>query len=73
MPHIIRLIAGPDHRLLLPASALAGATLLLLADLAARTLVLPRELPLGVVTALAGGPFFLWLLHRTRKEHGGWG
>jgi len=73
VPHIIRLIAGPDHRLLLPASALAGASLLLLADLAARTLVLPRELPLGVVTALAGGPFFLWLLHRTRREHGGWG
>jgi iron complex transport system permease protein len=73
VPHIIRLIAGPDHRLLLPASALAGASLLLLADLAARTLVLPRELPLGVVTALAGGPFFLWLLHRTRQEHGGWG
>jgi len=73
VPHIIRLIAGPDHRLLLPASALTGAILLLLADLAARTLVLPRELPLGVVTALAGGPFFLWLLHRTRREHGGWG
>ncbi|MGE0542891.1 MAG: FecCD family ABC transporter permease [Dehalococcoidia bacterium] len=73
VPHIIRLIAGPDHRLLLPASTLAGAVLLLLADLAARTLVLPRELPLGVVTALAGGPFFLWLLHRTRREHGGWG
>jgi iron complex transport system permease protein len=73
VPHIIRLVAGPDHRLLLPASALAGASLLLLADLAARTLVLPRELPLGVVTALAGGPFFLWLLHRTRREHGGWG
>lgn len=73
VPHIIRLFAGPDHRLLLPASILAGASLLLLADLAARTLVLPRELPLGVVTALAGGPFFLWLLHRTRREHGGWG
>jgi iron complex transport system permease protein len=47
VPHIIRLIAGPDHRLLLPASALAGASLLLLADLAARTLALPRELPLA--------------------------
>ncbi len=73
VPHIIRLVAGPDHRVVLPASILAGATLLLAADLAARTLVLPRELPLGVVTALAGGPFFLWLLHRTRREHGGWG
>jgi iron complex transport system permease protein len=73
VPHIIRLIAGPDHRVLLPASALAGASLLLLADLAARTVALPRELPLGVVTALAGGPFFLWLLPTTRREHGGWG
>ena len=73
VPHIIRLVAGPDHRLLLPASALAGASLLLLADLLARTVALPREVPLGVVTALAGGPFFLWLLHTTRREHGGWG
>ncbi len=73
VPHIVRLIAGPDHRTLLPASALTGATLLLLADLFARTVALPREIPLGVVTALAGGPFFLWLLDRTRQEHGGWG
>ena len=73
VPHIIRLIAGPDHRTLLPASALGGAALLLLADLAARTVAVPRELPLGVVTALAGGPFFLWILHRTRREQGGWG
>lgn len=73
VPHLIRLIAGPDHRVLLPASALGGATLLLFADLAARTMVVPAELPLGVVTALAGGPFFLWLLYRTRQQHGGWG
>lgn len=73
VPHLIRLLSGPDHRTLLPASVLGGATLLLLADLAARTLVIPAELPLGVVTALVGGPFFLWLLHRTRKHHGGWG
>lgn len=73
VPHLIRLIAGPDNRLLIPASALGGATLMLLADLAARTLVVPAELPLGVVTALVGGPFFLWLLHRTRREQGGWG
>jgi iron complex transport system permease protein len=73
VPHLVRLVAGPDHRVLLPASALAGGTLLLLADLAARTAVAPAELPLGVVTALAGGPFFLWLLHRTRREQGGWG
>ncbi len=73
VPHLLRLVAGPDHRVLLPASALGGATLLLLADLAARTVVSPAELPLGTVTALAGGPFFLWLLHRTRRQHGGWG
>lgn len=73
VPHLLRMVAGPDHRLLLPASGLGGAALLVLADLAARTLAAPAELPLGVVTALAGGPFFLWLLHRTRREHGGWG
>jgi iron complex transport system permease protein len=70
---VLRLIAGPDHQLLLPASALGGAVLLLVADLAARTVVIPAELPLGVVTALAGGPFFLYLLLRTRRAHGGWG
>jgi len=67
VPHLVRLIAGPDHRLLLPASALGGALLLLLADLAARTLVTPAELPLGVVTALLGGPFFMWLLYRAKR------
>ena len=73
VPHLVRLMAGPDHRLLLPASALLGASLLLFADLFARTVAAPAELPLGVVTALLGGPFFLWLLRRTRREHGGWG
>jgi iron complex transport system permease protein len=63
-PHIVRLIIGPDHRLLLPASALGGATLLVLADLVARTILAPVEIPVGIVTALAGGPFFLWLLVR---------
>jgi len=72
-PHLLRLVAGPDHRLLLPASAMGGAVLLLVADLVARTVVVPAELPLGVVTALAGGPFFLFLLMRTRRRHGGWG
>jgi iron complex transport system permease protein len=72
-PHLLRLIAGPDHRLLLPASALGGATLLLGADLLARTIAVPAELPLGVVTALAGGPFFLYLLLRARRHDGGWG
>ena len=64
VPHLLRLLWGPDHRLLLPASAVGGAAFLLVSDLAARTLVSPRELPVGVVTALAGGPFFLALLRR---------
>jgi iron complex transport system permease protein len=61
-PHVVRLVAGPDHRVLLPASALFGAAIVLLADAAARTLAQPAELPLGVLTALLGGPFFLLLL-----------
>ncbi|WP_375459415.1 FecCD family ABC transporter permease [uncultured Enterovirga sp.] len=64
VPHVIRLVAGPDHRLLLPASALLGGGLLLAADMAARTLVAPAELPIGIVTALIGAPYFLWLLLR---------
>lgn len=72
VPHLIRLIAGPDHRLLLLASAIGGATLLLAADLIARTAVAPAEMPVGVVTALIGGPFFLFLLIHTRKTQGGW-
>ena len=71
VPHAIRLIAGPDHGFLLPASILGGATALLIADLAARTLAAPAEIPLGAVTALIGGPFFLWLVHRARKGWGG--
>lgn len=66
VPHLVRLALGPDHRTLLPASALLGALLLVLADLVARTLAAPAELPIGIVTALAGGPFFLWLLLRER-------
>jgi iron complex transport system permease protein len=66
VPHLIRLIWGPDHRLLLPASALLGASLLVSADLLARTIAVPAEVPLGIVTALVGGPFFLWLLLRDR-------
>lgn len=72
VPHLLRLTVGPEHRTLLPASALGGACLLVVADLVARTVVVPRELPLGVVTALIGGPFLFWLIHRTRREHGGW-
>lgn len=64
VPHLLRLVIGPDHRLLLPASVLGGAVLLVLADTAARTAAAPSELPVGVVTALLGGPFFLVLLRR---------
>lgn len=67
IPHIIRLVVGPDHRSLLPVSAVAGAILLVLADLAARVVVSPAELPVGVVTAFIGGPFFLYLLKRSRS------
>ncbi|GLK08269.1 FecCD family ABC transporter permease [Streptosporangium carneum] len=72
VPHLVRLVAGPGHRVLLPASALAGAIVLLAADLVARTVAVPAELPIGVLTALLGGPFFLWLLRRTRAGQGGW-
>lgn len=64
VPHVIRLVAGPGHRALLPASMLAGAALMLIADVFARTLVLPAELPIGILTACVGGPFFIWLLIR---------
>lgn len=66
VPHLLRLVWGPDHRILLPASALGGAALLVAADTLARALVVPAELPIGVLTALLGGPFFLWLLLRAR-------
>lgn len=64
VPHLIRLAIGPDHRLLLPLSALGGATLLVSADIVARLIVAPAELPIGIVTAALGAPFFLWLLLR---------
>ncbi|WP_062226835.1 FecCD family ABC transporter permease [Aureimonas frigidaquae] len=66
-PHLVRLVAGPGHRVLLPAAACTGAALLALADLVARTLVAPAELPLGIVTALIGAPFFLFLLMRSAR------
>jgi iron complex transport system permease protein len=66
VPHLLRLAIGPDHRYLLPASALLGASLLLVADAASRTIVAPAELPIGIVTAAVGAPFFLWLLLRKR-------
>lgn len=73
IPHLIRMIAGPGHRVLIPASALGGALLLLAADLFARTLITGADLPIGMLTSLVGGPFFFWLLLRTRRAAGGWG
>ena len=64
VPHLVRLLVGADHRLVLPASALFGAAFLIGCDLVARTAFAPTELPVGIVTALIGGPFFLWLLFR---------
>ena len=72
VPHVVRLLGGPSNRVVLPVSLLAGGAIVALADLLARTIVAPVELPLGVVTALAGGPLFLWLILRTRQTHGGW-
>jgi iron complex transport system permease protein len=66
VPHLVRLLTGPDHRVLLPASALAGACLLLFADIVARLVLAPAELPIGIVTAFLGAPFFLYLLVRGR-------
>ncbi|MBI2882360.1 MAG: iron ABC transporter permease [Candidatus Methylomirabilis oxyfera] len=70
VPHILRLLVGSDHRRLLPTSALAGAALLVLADTAARSLAAPAELPVGIFTALLGGPIFLFLLRRNGRESG---
>jgi iron complex transport system permease protein len=72
VPHLIRLVAGPGHRLLVPASALGGALLLVLADLWARTAIDYADLPIGMLTSLVGGPFFFWLLRRARRTAGGW-
>ncbi len=66
VPHMVRLLAGSDHRTLLPASAFLGAAFLVTCDVVARTLMAPVELPVGIITAMLGGPFFLWLLIRHR-------
>ena len=62
IPHVVRMLVGADHRLVLPASACLGAAFLVACDVAARTLMSPLELPVGIITAMLGGPFFLWLL-----------
>lgn len=72
VPHLLRLVIGPDHRVLLPASAIGGAALLLWADVAARNMAPPAELPIGILTALLGAPFFLWLLRRAGRDGAAW-
>jgi iron complex transport system permease protein len=67
VPHLLRLVIGPNHRYLLPAAALLGAITLLLADMLSRTLIAPAELPIGIVMAILGGPFFIYLLLRNRS------
>ena len=64
VPHTMRLIVGPDHRILMPSSLLVGAAFLVLCDLIGRTLIAPTEIPVGVITAMTGGPFLIWLLRR---------
>ncbi len=68
IPHIVRIIIGPDHRVLLPASALTGGIFMVFADTIARTIISPVEIPVGIITALFGGPFFLYLLKKTKSQ-----
>ena len=68
VPHVVRLLWGPDHRRLIPLSAITGGAFLLCADVIARTVIAPRTLPVGIVTAMVGAPFFLWLLRRAQRE-----
>jgi len=67
IPHMVRIMVGPDHRILIPASALVGAIFLILADSVARTIISPAELPVGIITAFFGAPFFIYLLRRRRR------
>jgi iron complex transport system permease protein len=67
VPHAVRLLFGEDLRIVLPGSLLCGAAFLIAADAVARTALAPLELPVGAVTALLGGPVFLWLLHRRQR------
>lgn len=68
IPHIARLAVGPDHRILIPVAALTGGVFLVLADVAARVVIAPAELPIGVITAICGAPFFIYLLRKKRGE-----
>ena len=68
VPHVVRIWWGVDYRRILPLSVIGGAGTLLLADVLARVILAPQELPLGIVTALAGAPFFLWVLRRAKNQ-----
>lgn len=67
IPHIVRMIVGPDHRTLIPASGILGGIFLIIADTLARTIIAPTEVPVGIITALAGGPFFIYLLRKSKR------
>ncbi|MGG3737425.1 FecCD family ABC transporter permease [Aeribacillus pallidus] len=71
IPHIVRFIIGPNHKKVLPVSMLVGAIFLIWTDVFARTVIQPQELPIGIVTAICGGPFFIWLLRRGSYSFGG--
>jgi iron complex transport system permease protein len=68
VPHTLRLALGSDHRLLLPASLIGGAAFMVAADLAARLVIAPAEIPVGAITALCGGPFFIYMLRRENRR-----
>ncbi|WP_202708349.1 FecCD family ABC transporter permease [Sporosalibacterium faouarense] len=68
IPHIVRLIVGSDHRILMPASAMVGGIFMIFADTLARTMISPTEIPVGIITAMFGGPFFIYLLRKKRKS-----
>jgi iron complex transport system permease protein len=68
VPHVVRMVWGPDYKQLIPLSILGGGTALLLADLLARVSIAPQVLPVGIVTSLVGAPFFLWILRRAKAE-----
>ena len=68
VPHLVRIVAGSDHRIVIPASALAGGSLLVIADTLARTIMAPRQLPVGALTAAIGVPLFLILMSRSRNR-----
>ncbi len=72
VPHIVRMLLGPGHRALIAISLLGGGAVLVYADLLARTLVPSADLPIGILTSLVGGPFFYWLIRRSRRRAGGW-